>query len=85
MTNNIEQGVSKAFEKMLPGLTDILQNKNYKVSVRRTGPNSVEVVTADGTPYELNEGLIEQMNIMINVASLIDVTKEQGTGDTGPK
>lgn len=79
MTTNIEQDVSKAFEKMLPGLTDILQNRNYRVIVKRTGPNTVEVTASDGGPYELTDGLIEQMNIMINVASLVDVTKGQGT------
>ncbi len=76
--SNIEEGVNKAFEGILPGLTDIIQNKNFRVTVRRTGPNSVEVVQGDA-PYALTDSLIEQMNMMINIATLVDGQSKQAS------
>lgn len=70
--------VSKAFEGLLPGLTDIIQNRNFRVTVRRTGPNTVEVVQGEAA-YELSDSLIEQMNMMINIASLVDGQGKQAS------
>ena len=71
----ITDGVNKAFEGLMPGLTDIIQNKKFAVTVRRTSPNSVEVVRPDGTPYELSDDIVEQMNMMINITTLLDVKR----------
>ena len=71
--SKIEDGVNKAFEGILPGLTDIIQNKNFRVKVNRLSPNSLELVAPDGSPYEISDDIVEQINMMINITSLLNV------------
>lgn len=71
MNNDVSTGINKAFEKLMPNLTDIIQNRNFSLTVRRTSPNTIEIVQGD-SPYAISDSLIEQMNMMINIATLMD-------------
>lgn len=76
MSKVIEDQINKAFEGLMPGLTDIIQNRNFKVDVERVDEATVRF-TAGGAPYVLSDDILEQLKMMINITSLMDAKTKQ--------
>ncbi|TXH08751.1 MAG: hypothetical protein E6R03_17715 [Hyphomicrobiaceae bacterium] len=67
-----QKGISDMIESLAPALTGVIRDRNFAVVVRRTGPNSFEVVKGN-EPYPISDDLLEQMNMMVNISTIMDV------------